>query len=109
MRTSFTERQPDLDYYLFRKSPHRSNSLGRDSISKLLGGICESLGYEGDILREGSSPLACHVPQVMRHVTHIMCLMSCNTYIYIFFFLSFGQSGEAVWWRVCYQRATPSS
>ena len=37
---------------------------------------------------------------------HVMCHMSCF-FIYYFFF--FGQNSQVFWWRVCYQRAYPSS
>ena len=39
----------------------------------------------------------------MCHVSHVTCHMS-NVIIIIFFF---GQSGEAYWWSVCYQRGLP--
>ena len=43
------------------------------------------------------SNVMCHVSCVMCHVSHVTCHMS-------HFFL---QSGEAYWWRVCYQRSLP--
>ena len=43
-------------------------------------------------------------------VSHVRCQVSgvtCNYFIYLFLFIS-GQSGEASWWRVCFQRGLPS-
>ena len=42
-------RHPDLDYYSVKKSPHNSNSLGRESISKLPGGMSLFVGLQGTI------------------------------------------------------------
>ena len=49
-----------------------------------------------EILRENSCPTMCHISGVMFHVSHV-----------IFSFSFFGQSSEASWWRVCYQRGLP--
>ena len=64
---------------------------------------CESLGAE--ILRECSPPQTCHMSLVTCHVSRVTCHMSCVTCH--FFSSFFGQSGEAYWWRVCYQRGLP--
>ena len=42
------------------------------------------------------SRVTCHMSGVTCHMSHVRCHMPCH-----FFFL--GQSGEAYWWRVCYQ------
>ena len=44
------------------------------------------------------------VSRVTCHVSHVTCHMSSVTF---FFFLFFGQSGEAYRLRVCYQRGLP--
>ena len=55
------------------------------------------------------SPVICHVSCVMCQVSPVTCHVShvtCNITHFVFF-LSFLQSGEAIRWRVCYQRGTP--
>ena len=46
------------------------------------------------------SHVTCRVSRVTCHVSHVTFI----SFIYIFFF---GQSGEAFWWRVSYQRGLP--
>ena len=61
------------------------------------------------MLRECSPPQTCHVSCVMCHMSRVMCHMSqvtCHMSFFYFYFF-FGQSGEAYWWRVCYQRGLP--
>ena len=49
------------------------------------------------------SHVTCHVSHVTCHMSRVPCYVS-----HVFFFC--WQSGEAYWWRVCYQRGlTPSS
>ena len=45
------------------------------------------------------SHVTCHVSHVTCHVSHVIC--------HFFFFLFFGQSGQAYWWKVCYQQGLP--
>ena len=47
------------------------------------------------------SCVRCHVSHVICHMSGVTCHMS---HLFLFFF---GQSGEAYWWRVCYQRGLP--
>ena len=47
------------------------------------------------------SCVTCHVPC---HVSDVTCHVSHVTFL---FFIIFGQSGEAYWWRVCYQWGLP--
>ena len=52
-------------------------------------------------------PVMCHVSRVKCHMSHITCHVShvtCHFFLFLFFS---GQSGEAYWWRVCYQRGLP--
>ena len=56
-------------------------------------------------MREGSPPPSCHVSYFTGHVSCVTCHMShvmCH-----FFHVFLLQSGEASWWRVCYQRGVP--
>ena len=66
------------------------------------------------------SCVTCHVSCVMCHVSCVMCLVSrvkchmsgftCQVSHVTYFFLFssfFGRSGEAGWWRVCYQWGLP--
>ena len=58
-------------------------------------------------MRECSPPQTCHVSRVTCHMSHVTCHMShvtCHIFLFIFFL---GQSGEAYWSRVCYQRGLP--
>ena len=56
-------------------------------------------------MRECSPPTTCHMSYVVCHVSRVTCHVSRVTCHMPFFFLFFsGQSGEAYWWRVCYQR-----
>ena len=48
------------------------------------------------------SHVTCHMSHVTYHVSGVACQVSCVKFLFYFFFL--GQSGEASWWRVCYQR-----
>ena len=53
-------------------------------------------------------PVKCHVSHVTHNVSFVACNMSLNLFnctiiIYIFVL----QSGEAIWWRVCYQWGLP--
>ena len=48
-----------------------------------------------------------HMSRVTCHVSHVTCHMSHFFFFLFFFFFFFGQSGEAYWWRVCYQRGLP--
>ena len=44
----------------------------------------------------------------MCHMSHvIMCHMSCVVFSSYFFPSFFNQSGEVIWWRVCYQQGLP--
>ena len=52
---------------------------------------------------QNMSHVTCHVSNVMCHVSHVTCHVSHVT----FFFFFCGQSGEAYWWRVYYQRGLP--
>ena len=63
------------------------------------------------MLRECSAPttcrmscVTCHMSCVTFHVSHVTCHVSCVTCFLLLFFL---QSGEAYWWRVCYQQGLP--
>ena len=60
-------------------------------------------------MRECSHPTTCHMSHVTYYVSHVRCHVSCVTCHMQFFFLCFvfGQSCEAYWWRVCYQRGLP--
>ena len=55
------------------------------------------------------SHFMCHVSCVMYYVSCIMCQVSSVTCHMsgVIFSLFFGQSGEARWWRVCYQEGLP--
>ena len=44
--------------------------------------------------------VTCHVSHVTYHMSHVI-------YLFLFLFFFFRQSGEAYWWRVCYQRGLP--
>ena len=52
------------------------------------------------------SRVTCHISRVTCHVSRVTCHVSHVTFL--FYFLFFGQSGEAYRWRVCYQRGLPS-
>ena len=41
----------------------------------------------------------------LHHVSYVTCEVPCVTFYFIFYF--FGQSGGAMWWRVCYQQGLP--
>ena len=47
--------------------------------------------------------VTCHVSRVICHMSRVTCHVSHV----VFFLVFFGQSGEAYWWRVCYQRGLP--
>ena len=51
--------------------------------------------------------MACHIhmSRVICHVSCVTCHMSCVTCFFCCCF--FWQSGEAHWWRVCYQHGLP--
>ena len=49
-------------------------------------------------------PVTCHVSCVTCNVSHVLCHMSHVIFFSPFFF---GQSGEAIRWRVCYERGLP--
>ena len=54
------------------------------------------------------SCVTCHVPHVMCKVSCVVCHMSCLACFFVVVFCCFfGQSGEAYWWRVCYERGLP--
>ena len=53
--------------------------------------------WRADILRECLPPTICHMSCVTCHVSGVRCQVSQ------FFSSFFGQSGGAIWWRVCYQ------
>ena len=73
------------------------------------------------------SRVTCHVSHLTCHVSHVMCnfflLYFFKTFLFLFFFSFllffsffllfffqfFGQSSEAIRWRVCYQRGHSSS
>ena len=48
------------------------------------------------------SSVTYHMSRVTCPMSRVMCHMS-----HILFLIFFGQSGEAYWWRVCYQRGLP--
>ena len=50
------------------------------------------------------SHVTCHVSRITCHMSHVTCHMS---HVTCHFFLFFRPSGEAYWWRVCYQRGLP--
>ena len=52
------------------------------------------------------SCVTCHMSCVTCHVSHVTCHMSHVTFYFIFIhnIFCYGQSGEASWWMVCYQR-----
>ena len=52
------------------------------------------------------SHVICHMSFVTCHMSCVTFHMSCVT-CHFFYFFFFGQSGEAFWWRVCYQRGLP--
>ena len=47
-------------------------------------------------------PVTCHVSHIPYHRPHVTCHMSL-----LLFFGREGQSGEAIWWRVCYHLGLP--
>ena len=51
-------------------------------------------------MREGSPPPTCYLLYVMSHMSCVTCHMSHVTIFY-------GQSGETIQWRVCYQWGQP--
>ena len=52
--------------------------------------------YRRALLRECSPPTTWHMSSVMCR----MSFVTCNFFLFLFYW----QSGEAYWWRVCYQR-----
>ena len=54
-----------------------------------------------DILKKCSLPTTCHMLLVICHMSHVLFQVSCIPYKTFFWLL---QSGEAIWWGVCYQQ-----
>ena len=52
------------------------------------------------------APQTCHMSCVTCHMSPVTCHVSRVTCFFFFSFF-FGQSGEAYWWRVFYQRGLP--
>ena len=53
------------------------------------------------------SHVRCHMSHVTCQVSGVTCQVSPVRYHILFFYFFSGQSGEASWWRVCYQRGLP--